>query len=652
MAQQQKQQQNAENSGNWLLTAPVPAAMGPQRRQDVLDVTSARSHSSGSSSNQSSMLSDSDPPDTTGMEQWKMPGDDENCPVPWNVTLRPGQPVEAAGLAYKIPTPHLATSSSGLASHAGASSPGTGADGANAQHSPRSTTSSTATTATEGENTLSLEHIDFQPEEGQPKDAKPPFSYVAMIAMAILQSPQKRLSLKEIYAYVGERFPYYGQAKNKGKWQNSIRHNLSLNNCFFQDSVSDPRQRYWMVDPSCEKMFENGNFKRRKRMKRVKQTVDRSRYVAEARRQDFEMAGLSLGMQGDVPTFSTATNINYAMPPHATAHVLGEMPALLNVPSGANPCMATPLAAAAAAGITGAPMLPGMAHNNGMADAAASAAAETTLTVPFHSQSALLDVPTSNGIYASFNGRHQLPMMGIAQPMQTRSVLALRGNGVASVTSVLPSRGLLYSVSSSSSSSPELTHARGALQLPAPVPVPNIYTPPMYDTTGLLPAGLPSVPAAAAAAAAAACSGMGDVPVVSGNHSNGVSNSLGNGYYLGQHGMLSVPGLTAAGFGLPEFTAAHPTGVGGATPAAAAPAVHNAAASIGVATASSDSHVPPPLVVGNGGGMEDLLAAVVSCPVSQDSTAVTATTAGSSAVQSSTSSANTQQPPAWNPSLG
>lgn len=130
-------------------------------------------------------------------------------------------------------------------------------------------------------DTSVFESLSPASSSGSDRSGKPPFSYVAMIAMAILQSPEKRLTLRGIYDYIAQQFPYFGLAKNKTKWQNSIRHNLSLNDCFFQDSVSDPKQRFWMVDPSCEQMFENGNFKRRKRMKRVKQTIDRSLYCAK-----------------------------------------------------------------------------------------------------------------------------------------------------------------------------------------------------------------------------------------------------------------------------------------------------------------------------------------------------------------------------------
>ncbi|KAG8453331.1 hypothetical protein GDO86_000101 [Hymenochirus boettgeri] len=100
------------------------------------------------------------------------------------------------------------------------------------------------------------------------KMVRPPYSYSALIAMAIQNANDKRLTLSQIYQYVAENFPFY--KKSKAGWQNSIRHNLSLNDCFKKvpRDDSDPgKGNYWTLDSNCEKMFDNGNFRRKRKSK-------------------------------------------------------------------------------------------------------------------------------------------------------------------------------------------------------------------------------------------------------------------------------------------------------------------------------------------------------------------------------------------------
>ncbi|XP_045479053.1 forkhead box protein N2-like [Harmonia axyridis] len=78
---------------------------------------------------------------------------------------------------------------------------------------------------------------------------KPPYSFSCLIFMAIEESPQKALPVKEIYSWILSHFPYFQNAPTG--WKNSVRHNLSLNKCFqkVEKAPNLGKGSLWTVDP-------------------------------------------------------------------------------------------------------------------------------------------------------------------------------------------------------------------------------------------------------------------------------------------------------------------------------------------------------------------------------------------------------------------
>lgn len=73
-------------------------------------------------------------------------------------------------------------------------------------------------------------NLDQDLSREESKDIKPPYSYATMITQAILSNSDGVMSLSEIYDWIADHYAYYKYSKTG--WQNSIRHNLSLNKAF------------------------------------------------------------------------------------------------------------------------------------------------------------------------------------------------------------------------------------------------------------------------------------------------------------------------------------------------------------------------------------------------------------------------------------
>ncbi|KAK0544816.1 Forkhead transcription factor [Tilletia horrida] len=100
---------------------------------------------------------------------------------------------------------------------------------------------------------------------GQDKSKPSNASYAGLIGLAILSSSDGKLGLAEIYQWINLTFPFY-EMRDRG-WQNSIRHNLSLNKSFIKverNKAEKGKGALWSIVPGHECRFENGSYNAKK----------------------------------------------------------------------------------------------------------------------------------------------------------------------------------------------------------------------------------------------------------------------------------------------------------------------------------------------------------------------------------------------------
>ncbi|XP_072835993.2 forkhead box protein O6 [Pogona vitticeps] len=78
-------------------------------------------------------------------------------------------------------------------------------------------------------------------------------SYADLITKAIESSPEKRLTLSQIYDWMVRYVPYFkdkGDSNSSAGWKNSIRHNLSLHTRFIRvQNEGTGKSSWWMLNP-------------------------------------------------------------------------------------------------------------------------------------------------------------------------------------------------------------------------------------------------------------------------------------------------------------------------------------------------------------------------------------------------------------------
>ena len=146
-------------------------------------------------------------------------------------------------------------------------------------------------------------------------EGKPPYSYVTLCVLAIVESKSKMVTLAEIYDFITSRFPYYKEKPLK--WQNSLRHNLSFNDCF----VKVPREgagkgNYWTLHPKAMCMFEHGTFQRRKKRFKIEMEKNKeghTKSVETSKDYDVHVSAYnqSVGLSGSIPSNDILSHENY-----------------------------------------------------------------------------------------------------------------------------------------------------------------------------------------------------------------------------------------------------------------------------------------------------------------------------------------------------
>ncbi|KAI6079800.1 Forkhead box protein M1 isoform X1 [Aix galericulata] len=94
---------------------------------------------------------------------------------------------------------------------------------------------------------------------------RPPYSYMAMIQFAINSTERKRMTLKDIYTWIEDHFPYFKHVAKPG-WKNSIRHNLSLHDMFVRETSANGKISFWTIHPDANRCLTLDQvFKQQKR---------------------------------------------------------------------------------------------------------------------------------------------------------------------------------------------------------------------------------------------------------------------------------------------------------------------------------------------------------------------------------------------------
>lgn len=96
------------------------------------------------------------------------------------------------------------------------------------------------------------------------KSGEKSISYTEMIARAIFATSKNMSTLQDIYGFLEAKYPVL-QSRAKS-WRNSVRHTLSLNECFTKiPRVNNGKCCFWSVHPVYLRRFQNGDFQKQRK---------------------------------------------------------------------------------------------------------------------------------------------------------------------------------------------------------------------------------------------------------------------------------------------------------------------------------------------------------------------------------------------------
>uniref|UniRef100_A0A182RV01 Fork-head domain-containing protein n=1 Tax=Anopheles funestus TaxID=62324 RepID=A0A182RV01_ANOFN len=195
---------------------------------------------------------------------------DVSLHLPKSTSVSPVSHLGSPCSTSTTPPVSVASSTGGTTSRKSATSTNNGTNGGGGEQQLSSTTGNGTTPGGSGSGGEGQK----KPNGGR-RQEKPQLSYINMIVMAIKDSPHRRRTLSEIYKYLQSKYEFFNGEYNG--WKNSVRHNLSLNECFKKlpkECGKPGKGHYWTIDASAEYMFEDeGSLRRRPRGFRRKQQL-------------------------------------------------------------------------------------------------------------------------------------------------------------------------------------------------------------------------------------------------------------------------------------------------------------------------------------------------------------------------------------------